>query len=72
MRHATVRDLSDMRQKIAEHALTILVNLTGEQDVVELLAANDKFVDSLLAKIVVSLYQPRPPLATPPDNPETR
>ncbi|KAH7353766.1 HGH1 protein [Plectosphaerella cucumerina] len=44
--------LTQDHPKIAEHALTILVNLTGEQDVVELLAANDKFVDSLLAKIV--------------------
>lgn len=43
------------KQKIAEHALTILVNLSGEQDVMELLAGNEKFVDAVLARIVVCL-----------------
>ncbi|KAG7129664.1 Protein HGH1 like protein [Verticillium longisporum] len=44
--------LTQDHPKIAEHAITILVNLSGEQDVLELLAANDKFVDAVLARVV--------------------
>lgn len=47
--------LTQDHPKIAEHALTILVNLSGEQDVMELLAGNEKFVDAVLARIVVCL-----------------
>ncbi|ROT40686.1 DUF383-domain-containing protein [Sodiomyces alkalinus F11] len=38
--------------QIAEHALTILVNLSADEKVLELLASNDRFVDSLLARVV--------------------
>ncbi|KAM0328223.1 hypothetical protein ACHAQA_005632 [Verticillium albo-atrum] len=44
--------LTQDHPKIAEHAVTILVNLSGEQDVLELLAANDKFVDAILARVI--------------------
>ncbi|KAM0275874.1 hypothetical protein ACHAQH_007304 [Verticillium albo-atrum] len=44
--------LTQDHPKIAEHAITILINLSGEHDVLELLAANDKFVDAVLARIV--------------------
>ncbi|KAL2754311.1 hypothetical protein ACRALDRAFT_1076082 [Sodiomyces alcalophilus JCM 7366] len=38
--------------KIAEYALTILVNLSAEQKVLELLSGNDRFIDSILARVV--------------------
>lgn len=45
--------------KIAEHALTILINLTGDQQVLESVATDDKFLDALFANIVVSLIHAR-------------
>lgn len=41
--------------KIAEHALTILINLTGDQQVLESVATDDHFLDAAFAKIVVSV-----------------
>ncbi|KAK1699861.1 hypothetical protein BDP55DRAFT_723495 [Colletotrichum godetiae] len=38
--------------KIAEHALTILVNLTAEKDVLENVATDQKFIDILLDLVV--------------------
>ncbi|KAH8173377.1 hypothetical protein LIA77_07632 [Sarocladium implicatum] len=37
---------------ISEHAVTILVNLTGDQDVLDTLAGNDKFLEALFAILV--------------------
>ncbi|SPN97556.1 related to FAM203 family protein C1020.12c [Cephalotrichum gorgonifer] len=39
--------------KIGGHALTILVNLSGEDDVLDSLTTDDKFLDLVLSKIVV-------------------
>ncbi|KAH7319902.1 hypothetical protein B0I35DRAFT_478204 [Stachybotrys elegans] len=38
--------------KISEHAVTILVNLSGDQEILEALATDDKFLDVLFALIV--------------------
>lgn len=42
-----------MLQKMAAHALTILVNLAADDDVLEILATDDKFLDLVLSKIIV-------------------
>lgn len=44
--------------KVAEHALTILINMTGDRQVLETVVTDDKFLDTVFAKIVVS---PAPP-----------
>lgn len=41
-------------QKISEHAVTILVNLSGDKDVLETLATDDKFLELVFSRIVVS------------------
>lgn len=41
-------------QPIAKNALTILVNLSGDDEVLKLLAEDDKFVETLLVKLTVS------------------
>jgi hypothetical protein len=41
-------------KKVAEYALTILVNLTADSDVLRLLATNDRFLDAILARLMVS------------------
>ncbi len=40
-------------QKIAEHVLEILVNLSGDQEILENLATDDKFLDVILLHITV-------------------
>lgn len=42
-------------QKIAEHVLTILVNLSAVQEVLESLARDDAFLDTILSHVTVSL-----------------
>lgn len=42
-----------LSQQVAEHALTSLINLSGDLDVLELLASDDKFLDLVLSFIVV-------------------
>lgn len=46
-------------QKIAEHVLTILINLAGDPDVLKDLVNDDKFIGVVLDHIVVSLLCPR-------------
>ena len=41
-------------QPIAKNALTMLVNLSGDEEVLKLLAEDDKFIETLLAKLTVS------------------
>lgn len=38
--------------KIAEHALTILINLTGEQDILENVATDDRFLSIILGLVI--------------------
>ncbi|OTB06361.1 hypothetical protein M426DRAFT_116172 [Hypoxylon sp. CI-4A] len=40
--------------KIAEHVITILINLAADRDVLEILATDDKFLDEILRQIIVS------------------
>ena len=40
-------------QKISEHAVTILVNLSGDVSVLENLATDEKLVEVILQRIVV-------------------
>ena len=40
-------------QKIAEHALTILINLSGDTEVLEFIATDDKFLGIIIANVVV-------------------
>lgn len=40
-------------QKIAQHALTILVNLAAEKDILEYLATDEKFLNVAFARITV-------------------
>lgn len=42
-------------QKIAQHALTILVNLAAEKDILEYLATDEKFLNVVFARITVRL-----------------
>ena len=44
-----------MLQKIAEHVLEILVNLSGDPEILENLATDDKFLDVILLHITVCL-----------------
>ncbi|KAK1250739.1 hypothetical protein MKX07_005294 [Trichoderma sp. CBMAI-0711] len=43
-----VRDIP----KIAEHALTILINLTGDQEILEFVATDEKFLEMVFSHIV--------------------
>ncbi|KAL6809456.1 hypothetical protein GGI42DRAFT_240987 [Trichoderma sp. SZMC 28013] len=43
-----VRDIA----KIAEHALTILINLTGDQEILEFVATDEKFLEMVFSHIV--------------------
>ncbi|KAL7946465.1 hypothetical protein V8C42DRAFT_320684 [Trichoderma barbatum] len=43
-----VRDIA----KIAEHALTILINLTGDQEILEFVAKDEKFLEMVFSHIV--------------------
>lgn len=40
-------------QQIAQHALTILVNLAADGEILENLATDDKFLSVIFARIVV-------------------
>lgn len=42
-------------QKISEHAVTILVNLSGDQEILENLATDEKFLDVVFRRIVVRM-----------------
>lgn len=42
-----------LSQKIAEHVLTMLVNLSGDPDVLTELVKDEKFLDTLLSYIIV-------------------
>jgi len=42
-----------LSQKIAEHVLTMLVNLSGDPDVLSELVKDEKFLDTLLSYIIV-------------------
>ena len=44
-----------MLQKISEHAVTILVNLSGDQEILENLATDEKFLDVVFRRIVVRM-----------------
>ncbi|KAH7035588.1 uncharacterized protein B0I36DRAFT_318658 [Microdochium trichocladiopsis] len=39
--------------KLAEHVLTILINLTGDQEILARVASDDKFLDNLLGYVVL-------------------
>jgi len=39
--------------KVAEHVLTILINLTADQEILEKVASDDKFLDDLLGYVVL-------------------
>jgi hypothetical protein len=41
---------------MAGHAMTILVNLANDNDVLELIATDDQFMDLVLSKVVVRVY----------------
>ena len=53
---------ADYVQPIAKNALTILINISGDQDVLESLAKDDAFLDTLLLRITVCQWH----LALPP------
>ncbi len=40
-------------QEIAEHALTILINLTADQSILEYVAEDDRFLGILLTNLAV-------------------
>ena len=40
-------------KKIAEHAITILVNLSADREVLQNLATDDGFLDAVLARLLV-------------------
>lgn len=40
-------------QKIAEHIIKILVNLSADQEILENLAKDEKFLEAIFARIVV-------------------
>lgn len=42
-------------QNVSEHAVNILINLSGDQEVLKNLATDEKFLDLVFARIVVSL-----------------
>jgi hypothetical protein len=44
-----------IRQKIAEHALTILINLSADREILENLATDDRFLGRVLGRVTVSL-----------------
>jgi hypothetical protein len=43
-------------QPIAKNALTILVNLASDQEILKFLAKDDHFIEVLLKKLMVSLF----------------
>ena len=47
------RNIADNGQQIAKNAITILINLSTDRDVLECLAADDQFLESLLARVTV-------------------
>jgi hypothetical protein len=47
--------LDKSAQKISEHAITILVNLSADKYVLENLATDDRFLDRVFGRIVVCL-----------------
>lgn len=46
-------------QQIAQHALTILVNIAADAEVLKFLASDDKFLDVIFSRITVR-YLPSP------------
>ncbi|KAI1209914.1 DUF383-domain-containing protein [Annulohypoxylon truncatum] len=40
--------------KIAEHVITILINLAADREILEILATDDKFLDEVLRQIIVA------------------
>lgn len=44
---------ADGEQQIAQHALTILVNLAADGDVLKVLATDDRFLDIIFFRILV-------------------
>jgi hypothetical protein len=42
-------------QKIAEHVITLLINLSGDLDVLQSLAEDDRFLDLVLERLTVRL-----------------
>jgi hypothetical protein len=47
-------EISRATQEIAEHVITILINLSSDREILESLAADDKFLETILSYIVVS------------------
>lgn len=45
-------------QNIAEHVVTILINLSADRDILQSLATDEKFLGELFRQIVVSIYSP--------------
>ena len=45
-------------QKNAEHALTILINLTSDQKILEYVASDEKFLDLLIGYVTVCVSGP--------------
>ena len=45
-----------MKQPIAQHAITILINISSDLEVLQCLAEDDAFVECLLSRISVRLY----------------
>jgi len=53
------------RQPIAKNALTILINLSSDEEVLKCLAEDDDFIETLLFKLTVCYYSPLSPLIPP-------
>ena len=53
-------------QPIARNALTILVNIAGDGDVLHNLATDDAFVETLLSRVTVMAYRPSSSLCRGP------
>lgn len=50
------------RQPIAKNALTILINLSSDEEVLKCLAEDDDFIETLLFKLTVCYCSPLSPL----------
>jgi len=48
--------LTDLHQPIAKNALTILINISDDEEVLQNLAKDDAFLESLLQRITVCQF----------------
>ena len=58
--------LTESLKPIAKNALTILINISQDQDVLALLAEDDAFLETLLVRITVCQLAPFIPSSIPP------